>query len=82
VHLQVNKLHALGPRPEPLREKERQQRDHDEKAAKQAKQRASARERMQKLRNNEAFRELEVRCYTHNAVCCFRTPRNVNGTWT
>ena len=45
-----------------LREKERQQRDHDEKAAKQAKQRASARERMQKLRNNEAFRELEVRC--------------------
>jgi hypothetical protein len=46
-----------------LREKERQQRDHDEKAAKQAKQRASARERMQKLRNNEAFRELEVPCY-------------------
>ena len=46
-----------------LREKERQQRDHDEKAAKQAKQRASARERMQKLRNNEAFRDLEVRCY-------------------
>ena len=46
-----------------LREKERQQRDHDEKAAKQAKQRASARERMQKLRNSEAFRELEVSCY-------------------
>ena len=55
-----------------LREKERQQRDHDEKAAKQAKQRASARERMQKLRNNEAFRELEVRCYTHNACLLFQ----------
>ena len=55
-----------------LREKERQQRDHDEKAAKQAKQRASARERMQSLRNNEAFRELEVRCYTHNACLLFQ----------
>ena len=55
-----------------LREKERQQRDHDEKAAKQAKQRASARERMQKLRNNAAFRELEVRCYTHNACLLFQ----------
>ena len=80
-----------------LREKERQQRDHDEKAAKQAKQRASARERMQKLRNNEAFRELEVRCYLDARysvvrgrevrwIClivrCFRMQRNVNGAWT
>ena len=45
-------------------DKEQKQRDHDEKAAKLAKKRAADRERKQKLRNNEAFRELEVRCYT------------------
>ena len=44
-------------------EKEQKQRDQDEKAAKLAKKRAADRERKQKLRNNEAFRELEVRCY-------------------
>ena len=44
-------------------EKEQKQRDHDEKAAKLAKKRAADRERKQNLRNKEAFRELEVRCY-------------------
>jgi hypothetical protein len=44
-------------------EKEQKQRDHYEKAAKLAKKRAADRERKQKLRNNEAFRDLEVRCY-------------------
>ena len=44
-------------------EKEQKQRDQDEKAAKLAKKRAADRERKQKLRNNEAFRELEVRCH-------------------
>jgi len=42
-------------------EKEQKQRDHYEKAAKLAKKRAADRERKQKLRNNEAFRDLEVR---------------------
>ena len=44
-------------------EKEQKQRDQDEKAAKLAKKRAADRERKQKLRNNEACREPEVRCY-------------------
>ena len=44
-------------------EQEQKQRDQDEKAAKLAKKRAADRERKQKLHNNEAFRELEVRCY-------------------
>ena len=44
-------------------EKEQKQRDHYEKAAKLAKKRAADRERKQKRRNNEAFRDLEVRCY-------------------
>ena len=44
-------------------EQEQKQRDQDEKAAKLAKKRAADRERKQKLRNNEACREPEVRCY-------------------
>ena len=46
-----------------LREKEQQERDQAEKVAKLAKKRAADRERMQRLRNDEAFRELEERCY-------------------
>jgi hypothetical protein len=45
-----------------LREKDKQQRIEGDKAAKLAKRRAANRERMQRLRNEDAFRELEVCC--------------------
>jgi hypothetical protein len=65
-----------------LREKVRQQRDHDEKAAKLAKQRAAARERMQKLRNNEDFRELETRCSCMHSPSLSFEDGTVSGAWT
>ena len=46
-----------------LRKKEQQERNQAEKVAKLAKKRAADREKMQRLRNDEAFRELEERCY-------------------
>jgi hypothetical protein len=75
-----------------LREQEQQQRDQAEKVAKLAMKRAADRERKQKLRNDQAFRQLEVRCYlcatteSRMHVCCFRMHHNlrgiVNGAWT
>ena len=62
-----NKLRKLGPATEPLQEKEKQQRLEADRAAKLAKKRAANRERMQRLRNEDAFRDLEV-CY------CFMAP--------
>ena len=50
-----------------LQEKEKQQRLEADKAAKLANKRAANRERMQRLRNEDAFRDLEV-CY------CFMAP--------
>jgi hypothetical protein len=50
-----------------LREKDAQQRIEADKAAKLAKRRAANRERMQRLRKEDAFRELEA-CY------CFMAP--------
>ena len=62
-----SKLRKLGPATEPLQEKEKQQRLEADRAAKLAKKRAANRERMQRLRNEDAFRDLEV-CY------CFMAP--------